>query len=130
MLKQISKNVRAEFQHIMSKQIVLHSNIIPTYHFLYKFFCFFFIQFYRILLFQRLTSIESVMPSSHLILCRPFLLLPPIPPSIRVFSNESTLRKFSHPVVSFSDFGSRARISYVVLKELMKEDYGFCLEYC
>ena len=40
----------------------------------------------------RLTSIESVMPSSHLILCRPLLLLTPIPPSIRVFSNESTLR--------------------------------------
>ena len=40
----------------------------------------------------RLKSIESVMPSSHLILCRPLLLLPPIPPSIRVFSNESTLR--------------------------------------
>ena len=40
----------------------------------------------------RLTSIESVMPSSHLILCRPLLLLPPIPPSIRVFSSESTLR--------------------------------------
>ena len=39
----------------------------------------------------RLTSIESVMPSSHLILWRPLLLLPPIPPSIRVFSNESTL---------------------------------------
>ena len=39
----------------------------------------------------RLTSIESVMPSSHLILGCPFLLLPPIPPSIRVFSNESTL---------------------------------------
>ena len=39
----------------------------------------------------RLTSIESVMPSSHLILCRPLLLLPPIPPSSRVFSNESTL---------------------------------------
>ena len=36
-------------------------------------------------------SIESMMPSSHLILCRPLLLLPPIPPSIRVFSNESTL---------------------------------------
>ena len=36
--------------------------------------------------------IESVMPSSHLILCRPLLLLPPIPPSIRVFSNESALR--------------------------------------
>ena len=39
----------------------------------------------------RLTSVESVMPSSHLILCRPLLLLPPIPSSIRVFSNESTL---------------------------------------
>ena len=39
----------------------------------------------------RLTSIESVMPSSHLILCRPLFFLPPIPPSIRVFSNESTL---------------------------------------
>ena len=39
----------------------------------------------------RLTSIESVMPSSHLILCCPLLLLPPIPPNIRVFSNESTL---------------------------------------
>ena len=40
----------------------------------------------------RLTSIESEMPSSHLILCRSLLLLPPVPPSIRVFSNESTLR--------------------------------------
>ena len=40
---------------------------------------------------HRLTSIESMMPSSHLILCRPLLLLPPIPPSIRVFSSESTL---------------------------------------
>ena len=40
----------------------------------------------------KLMPIESVMPSSHLILCRPLLLLPPIPPSIRVFSNESTLR--------------------------------------
>ena len=42
--------------------------------------------------FTQLTSIKSVMPSSHLILCRPLLLLPPIPPSIRVFSNESALR--------------------------------------
>ena len=42
--------------------------------------------------FLRLTSIESVMPSSHLILCHPLLFLPPIHPSIRVFSNESTLR--------------------------------------
>ena len=41
----------------------------------------------------RLTSIESVMPSSQLILCHPLLLLPPIPPSIRVFSNESTLHR-------------------------------------
>ena len=40
----------------------------------------------------RLTSIESVMPSSHLILCHPLFLLPPIPPSIRVFCSESTLR--------------------------------------
>ena len=40
----------------------------------------------------RFTSIESVIPSSHLILCCPLLLLPPFPPSIRVFSNESTLR--------------------------------------
>ena len=40
----------------------------------------------------RLTSIESVMSFNHLILCRPLLLLAPIPPSIRVFSNESTLR--------------------------------------
>ena len=39
----------------------------------------------------KLTSIESVMPSSHLILGRPLLLLPPIPPSIRVFFSESTL---------------------------------------
>ena len=40
----------------------------------------------------RITSIESVMPSSHLILSHPLLLLPPIPPSMRVFSSESTLR--------------------------------------
>ena len=39
----------------------------------------------------KLMSIESVMPSSHLILCRPLFFLPAIPPSIRVFSNESTL---------------------------------------
>ena len=45
---------------------------------------------YRSLL--KLISIESVMPSSHLILCHPLLLLPPIRPSIRVFSNDSTLR--------------------------------------
>ena len=41
--------------------------------------------------FTQIHIIESVMPSSHLILCRPLFLLPPIPPSIRVFSNESTV---------------------------------------
>ena len=46
--------------------------------------------------------IESVMPSSHLILCRPLLLLPPIPPRIRVFSNESTLRMRWSKYWSFS----------------------------
>ena len=45
----------------------------------------------RVHVWDGLTSIESVMPSSHLIRCRPLLLLPPIPPSIRVFSNESTV---------------------------------------
>ena len=58
----------------------------------------------------RLTSIESVMPSSHLILCHPLLLLPPIPPSIRVFSNESTLHmrcpkywSFSFSIIPFKE---------------------------
>ena len=50
----------------------------------------------------KLMSIESVMPSSHLILCRPLLLLPPIPPSIRVFSNESTLHMRWPKIWSFS----------------------------
>ena len=50
----------------------------------------------------RLTSIGSVMPSSHLILCRPLLLLPPIPASIRVFSNDSTLRMRWPKYCSFS----------------------------
>ena len=50
----------------------------------------------------KLMSIESVMPSSHLILCRPLLLLPPIRPSIRVFSNESTLHMRWPKYLSFS----------------------------
>ena len=52
----------------------------------------------------KLMSFKSVMPSSHLILCHPLLLLPPIPPSIRVFSNESTLgmRWPKHWSLSFS----------------------------
>ena len=57
-------------------------------------------------------SIESVMPSSHLILCHPLLLLPPIPPSIRVFSNESTLRmrwpKYWSFSFSISPFNERS----------------------
>ena len=48
------------------------------------------------------TSIESVMPSSHLVFCRPLLLLPPIPPSIRVFSKESTLHMRWPKYCSFS----------------------------
>ena len=54
----------------------------------------------------KLMSIELVMPSSHLVLCRPLLLLPPIPPSIRVFSNDSDLcmrwpkyRSFSFSII-------------------------------
>ena len=50
----------------------------------------------------KLTSIESVMPSSHLILCCPLLLLPPVPPSIRDFSTQSTLRMSWPKYWSFS----------------------------
>ena len=50
----------------------------------------------------RPASIESVMPSSHLTLCRPLLLLPTIPPSIRVFSNELTVRMRCTNYWSFS----------------------------
>ena len=50
----------------------------------------------------RLMSIESVMPSSHLILCHPLFLLPPIPSSIRVLSNESTLHMRRPKYWSFS----------------------------
>ena len=50
----------------------------------------------------KLMSIELVMPSSHLILCHPLLLLPPVPPSIRVFSNESALRMRWPKYSSFS----------------------------
>ena len=61
----------------------------------------------------RLTSIESLMPSRHLILCRPLLLLPPVPPSIRVFSNESTLR-----VKNWLD--NYKRLRYLVIKHEIK----------
>ena len=56
-------------------------------------------------------SIKSVMPSSHLILCHPLLLLPPIPPIIRAFSNESALRirwpkywSFSYSICPFNEY--------------------------
>ena len=59
----------------------------------------------------KLMPIESVMPSSHLILCHPLLLLPPIPPSSRVFSNESALRirwpkywNFSFSISPFKEY--------------------------
>ena len=57
----------------------------------------------------KLMSIKSVMPSIHFILCRPLLLLPPMPPSIRVFSNESTLhmRWPKHWSFSFSIIPSK-----------------------
>ena len=58
----------------------------------------------------KLTSVELVMPYSHLILCRPLLLLPSIPPSIRVFSNESSLHmrwpkywSFSFSIIPFKE---------------------------
>ena len=86
----------------------------------------------------RLMSIELVMPSSHLILCRPLFLLPPIPPSIRVFSNESTLRmrwpkywsfSFSiiaskeHPVPGSSPSGSRVIRRWGWSRRLWKNTY-------
>ena len=76
----------------------------------------------------RLTSIESVIPSSHLILCHPLLILPPIPPSIRVFSNESTL-KFNNnyqnhtsaytfsPVMQFEGIYPIAMLAYPVSEQ-------------
>ena len=57
---------------------------------------------HQLLSLLKLMSIELVMPSNHLILCRPLLLLPSIPPSIRVFSNESTLRMMWPKYWSFS----------------------------
>ena len=65
----------------------------------------------------RLMSIESVMPSNHLILCRPLFLLPPIPPSIRVFSNESTLHMRWPMYWSFSGQSIGVSASTSVLPE-------------
>ena len=70
----------------------------------------------------RLTSIESVMPSSHPILCHPLLLLPPIPPSIRVFSNESPLCMRWPKYWSFS-------FSIIPSKEIQKNSYFCFIDY-
>ena len=67
----------------------------------------------------RLTSIKSVMPSSHLILCHPLLLLPPIPPSIRVFSKESTLR------IKVLDF----QLQHQSFQWTPRTDLPYCLQF-
>ena len=71
----------------------------------------------------KLMSIELVMPSIHLILCRPLLLLPPIPPSIRVFSNESTLRMRWPKYWSFSF--SISPSNELTNKSPSSQSYGF-----
>ena len=68
---------------------------------------------------HKLMSIKSVMPSSHLILCRPLLLPPSIPPSIRVFSNESTLRMRWPKYWSFS-------FSIIPSKEMFSQEISGC----
>ena len=68
----------------------------------------------------KLMSIESVMPSSHLILCHPLLLLPPIPPSIRVFSNESTLRI----IYTYNKFTQNYRHTQISTYKLVKSEWG------
>ena len=71
----------------------------------------------------KLMSIELVMPSSHLILCHPLLLLLPIPPSIRVFSNESTLRMRWPKYWSF--INTKEQIAKRYCKSLSSQSYGF-----
>ena len=73
----------------------------------------------------RLMSIKSVMPSSHLILCCPLLLLPPIPPSIRVFSNESALHMRWPKYWSFSFSISPSNEHPGLIKSLARELYTF-----
>ena len=76
----------------------------------------------------KLMCIESVMPSSYLILCRSLLLLPPIPPSIRVFSNESTLhvRWPKYWSFSFSIIPSKVLLLRIIYK-LMALTFCFML---
>ena len=74
----------------------------------------------------KFTSIELVMPSSHLILCCPLLLLPPIPPSIRVFSNESTLHMRWPKCLLILFFTNicrfKKKIDYIIVKRLSNEE--------
>ena len=79
----------------------------------------------------RLTSIESVMPSSHLVLCRPHLLLPTIPPSIRVFSNETTLcvRWPKYWSFSFSIIPSKEYQGLILVDTTKMGNLGFVLRW-
>ena len=76
----------------------------------------------------KLMCIKSVMPSSHLILCRPLLLLPPIARSIRVFSNESTLRMRLPKYWSFS-FSIIQQVSGSHMLIHLRITIGFCCNY-
>ena len=84
----------------------------------------------------KLMSIKSVMPSNHLILCRPLLLLPSIFPSIRVFSNESVLRirwpkywSFSFSISLSKEYPTRKGWWCVILLICLKMSMGFgCFE--
>ena len=80
----------------------------------------------------KLMSIESVMPSSHLILGRPLLLLPPIPPSIRVFSNESTLcmRWPKYWSFSFSMVPSKEYPGLISFRIFFSGRFVFACLYC
>ena len=73
----------------------------------------------------KLMSIKSVMPSCHLILCHPLLLLPPIPPSIRVFSNESDLRHQVAKVLElqYQSFQWTPRTDLLILKNPVQISY-------
>ena len=86
----------------------------------------------------RLMSIESVMPSSHLILCRPLLLLPPILPSISLFSNESTLRmrwpkywSFSFSIIPSKEYPGLIsfRMDWLALLAVQGTLRSFCYTY-
>ena len=70
------------------------------------------------------------MPSSHLILCHPLLLLPPIPPSIRVFPNESTLHMRWPKYWSFNFSISLSNEHIIILTFLKKQRYYFATKVC